>query len=120
MLEGRPARRVAMVIGLRPECEARYRELHAHPWPAVLDRITRSNVRDFSIHLARLGGEVFLFGRFLYVGDDLDADMAAMAADPETQRWWRETDPCQRPLDPPPPGERGTWWTVLEEVFHHP
>lgn len=115
--EAHPARRVGLVIGLRPEMEARYRALHADPWRAVLERITRSNIRNYSIYLARLADGHYLFSHFEYVGADFEADMAAIAADPETRRWWRETDPCQLPL----PGRReGEWWTTLEEVFHHP
>ena len=36
--------------------------------------------------------------------------------DAETQRWWKETDPCQMRI--PAAGE-GEWWTAMEEVFHH-
>ena len=83
----------------------------------MLERITRSNIRDYSIYLARLPDGLYLFSHFVYVGEDWDADMAAIAADPETQRWWRETDPCQSPLPDRVPGD---WWTRLVEVFHHP
>ena len=41
--------------------------------------------------------------------------MAAMAADPQTQRWWKLTDAMQDPL---PDREPGTWWKTLREVFH--
>jgi len=111
-----------MVIGLRPEMEARYRALHADPWRGVLDRITRSNIRNYSIYLAELPGGLFLFSTFEYVGADLAADMAALAADPETRRWWRETDPCQLHLGASgvTGSHDGAWWTPLEEVFHHP
>lgn len=106
-----------MVIGLRPEAEARYRELHADPWRGVLERLTASNVRDYSIFLARLEGKLFLFSRFVYTGDDFERDMAAIGDDEETRRWWRETDPCQIRIPGTPEGEQ---WLTLEEVFHHP
>lgn len=110
-----------MVIGLRPEAEARYRALHADPWRAVLERITRSHIRNYTIYLAPLPAGLFLFSHFEYTGDDFAADMAALAADPETRRWWRETDPCQVPLPGSGTGSHdGPWWTTLEEVFHHP
>ena len=32
---------------------------------------------------------------------DFAADMARMAADPETQRWWKLTEPCQEPVVAP-------------------
>jgi L-rhamnose mutarotase len=38
-----------------------------------------------------------------------------MAADPETQRWWTETDPCQSPI---PTRDEKELWSRMEEVFH--
>jgi L-rhamnose mutarotase len=38
-----------------------------------------------------------------------------MAADPNTQAWWKLTDPCQEPLETRKPGE---WWASMEEFFH--
>lgn len=32
-----------------------------------------------------------------------------------TQLWWKETDPCQMPLDSAGEGE---WWAEMEEGFH--
>ena len=43
-------------------------------------------------------------------------EMARMAADPETRRWWQLCSPCQRPLETRREGE---WWAMMEEVFHH-
>ena len=39
----------------------------------------------------------------------------AIAADPETKRWWTFTDPCQEPVDSAAEGE---WWAPADEVFH--
>jgi L-rhamnose mutarotase len=104
-------RRVASVIGLPAENAAEYERLHAEVWPEVLAQIAASNIRDYSIHRY---GEL-LFSRFTYVGDDYEADMAAMAADPVTQRWWAICEPLQRPVDERGPGE---WWHELREVFY--
>jgi L-rhamnose mutarotase len=41
--------------------------------------------------------------------------MAAMAADPETQRWWAITNPMQEPL---PTRAEGEWWAEMEPVFY--
>jgi len=38
-----------------------------------------------------------------------------MAADPETQKWWKLTDPCQQPVET---AQKGEWWATMEEVFH--
>jgi L-rhamnose mutarotase len=103
--------RYASVIRLRPEREAEYRALHQAAWPDVLAQIERSNVRNYSIFLR----DGLLFSYFEYVGDDLGADMAAMAADPATKRWWELTDPCQEPVASAADGE---WWAPMEEVFH--
>ena len=108
--------RYGMMIGLEPEMVERYRELQADPWPAVLEKFAECNLRNYSVYLAEPEpGRYYLFSYFEYVGDDFEADMAALAADAETQRWWKETDPCQFPV--PAAGDE-SWWYGLEEVFH--
>ena len=99
------------VIKLRPEKEAEYRELHANAWPSVLDMIRECNIRNYSIYFK----DGFLFSYFEYHGQDFEADMQKMAADPNTQAWWKLTDPCQEPLETRKEGE---WWASMEEVFH--
>jgi L-rhamnose mutarotase len=56
-----------------------------------------------------------LFAYFEYHGDDFDADMAKMAADPTTQKWWDVMKPMQQPVAARAEGE---WWANMEEVFH--
>lgn len=111
-------RRYAMVTGLKPAKEQYYRQLHAKPWPTVIAKLRECNIRNYSIHRVEIEGKPYLFGYFEYVGTDFDADMKKMAADPETQRWWKETDPCQRPL--PDALKNGEIWTNAEEVFYTP
>ncbi|MEU6571552.1 L-rhamnose mutarotase [Streptomyces parvulus] len=107
----RTPRRVASVIRLRPEHAETYRTLHrAVPQP-VLDTLSRAHVTNYSIFLR----EDTLFAYYEYTGDDYEADMAAIADDPQTRRWWTLTDPCQQPLDSARPGER---WVSGEELFH--
>ncbi len=108
-------RRFGSVIGLRPEKKEYYLKLHANAWPGVLAQIRRSNIRNYSIYMAELEGKLYLFSYFEYVGDDFEADMAKMAEDPETRRWWKETDPCQFRLPGTPEGEQ---WLSIPEVFH--
>src|SRR5262245_12552173 len=107
-------KRFASVIGLRPDKEQYYRELHANAWPAGLDRLTKSNITNCSIYIAELDGRKYLFSYFEYTGDNFETDMKAIADDPETQRWWKQTDPCQLPLDD---GRTIGKWTSLEMVF---
>ena len=104
-------KRYGQRIRLRPGSIEAYERLHAAPWPGVLAQIQRSNIRNYTIFRDGLD----LFASFEYVGDDFDADMAAMAADPETQRWWALTDAMQEPDPGRPPG---AWWLDLPEVFH--
>jgi L-rhamnose mutarotase len=100
-----------MVIRVRPERLDDYKRLHAAVWPAVLNMIRQCNIRNYSIYHK----DGFLFSYFEYVGDDFDADMRKMAADPKTQEWWSVCGPCQEPLETRAPGE---WWANMEEVFH--
>lgn len=109
-------KRYGSVIGLNADKIAEYKQLHAAVWPEVLRMITQCNLRNYSIYLRQFDdGRHFLFSYFEYVGDDFAGDMAKMAADPTTQRWWAVCMPCQRPLD-----SRGAdeWWASMEEVFH--
>ncbi len=103
--------RIASVIRLRPEKEAEYRELHEAVWPSVLATLRAANVTNYSIFLR----DGLLFSYLEYTGDDYAADMARIAAEPETRRWWTLTDPCQQPLDTAAEAE---WWAPAEEVFH--
>jgi len=109
-------KRYGMVIGLRPEQLDEYKKLHAAVWPDVLRMIAQCHIRNYSIYLRQLDdGQYYLFSYFEYVGSDFAADMARMAADPVTQRWWTLCKPCQKPLANRAPEE---WWAAMEEVFH--
>jgi L-rhamnose mutarotase len=110
--------RHAWITGLKPEMAARYRELHAKPWPSVNRMLKECNIRNFSIWQREIDGKLYLFAYLEYTGRDFDADMQKMAADPETRRWWRETDPCQLPL--PDAAAKGKVWSDLSEVYYLP
>ena len=105
--------RMGMVIGIAPERIAEYKRLHEAVWPTVLERIRLSNIRNYSIFLRE--PENLLFAYWEYHGSDFAGDMAAIAADPETQRWWTLTDPCQVPLAS---RKRGEHWSPMELAFH--
>ena len=109
-------KRYGSVIGLRPEKLEEYKELHAAVWPDVLKMIKQCHIRNYSIYLRQLDdGRHYLFSYFEYTGTDFAADMAMMAADPTTQKWWAVCKPCQQPLANRTPQE---WWADMEEVFH--
>lgn len=105
--------RMGQIIGIDPARIAEYKEVHAAVWPQVLARITACNIRNYTIFLKE--PENLMFAYLEYHGTDFAADMALMAADPETQRWWRLCEPMQRPLETRNAGE---WWAAMEPVFH--
>ncbi len=115
---GKPAKeptRFAWVTGLKQEKAAYYKELHAKPWASVNKKLKEVHIQNFSIHLKEIDGKQYLFAYLEYTGDNFDADMKKMGDDPETQRWWKETDPCQSPL--PDAAAKGKIWSDTEEVY---
>jgi len=108
--------RFGMVTGLKREKMEYYKQLHAAVWPAVQKKINECNIRNYSIYLKEIDGKLLLFSYFEYSGNDFNADMKKMAADSATQRWWKETDPCQQPL--PDATAKKQIWSNMEEVFH--
>lgn len=103
--------RFGSVIAVPPTRLEEYKKLHAAVWPGVKKMIKECNLENYSIYYK----DGLLFSYYEYTGTDYEADMAKMAADPETQRWWAVCKPCQRPLPTRQPGE---WWADMEEVFH--
>jgi len=99
------------VIRVRPEKLEEYKAYHVRVWPEVLDMIRQCNIRNYSIYHK----DGYLFGYFEYHGNDFAADMAKMAADPTTQKWWAIMQPMQQPIETRAPSE---WWAEMEEVFH--
>ena len=109
-------KRFGSVIGLNEDEIDEYKKLHADVWPSVLDMIKKCNIQNYSIYLRKLTeGKYYLFSYFEYTGDDFDLDMATMAADETTQKWWQLCKPCQVPL---PGRTQDQWWAEMEEVFH--
>jgi L-rhamnose mutarotase len=104
-------KRYGSVINVRPEAIEEYKRYHAAVWPEILEMIHQCNIRNYSIFLK----DNLLFGYFEYHGSDFAADMANMAADPKTQKWWALMKPMQQPLETRSEGE---WWADMEEVFH--
>lgn len=112
----RSVTRYASITGLKAEKVAYYKKLHAKVWPSVLRKIKACHIRNYSIFLKEIDGQFFLFSYFEYAGQNIKLDMQKMASDPETQRWWKETDPCQQPLADAQ--EKGEIWSGMTEVFH--
>jgi len=109
-------KRYGAVIGVKEDMIAEYKKLHAAVWQDVLKMISDCGIVNYSIFMRKLpDGKNYLFSYFEYVGDDFKADMAKMAADPTTQKWWKVCIPCQEPLAD---RDEGEWWADMEEVFH--
>ena len=108
--------RYGSAIGIKPENIAEYKRLHAAVWPEVLSKLREISIRNYSTYLAEVKkGEWYLFSYFEYIGDDFKADVKKMADDPNTQRWWKHTNPLQVPVETRKEGE---WWHTIEEVLH--
>ncbi|CAB4548110.1 unannotated protein [freshwater metagenome] len=104
-------KRIGSVIQVSPESITEYEKIHADVWPGVLATLKKSNVSNYSIYRY----ENMLFSYMEYSGNDFEKDMAAIAADPTTQDWWKVTAPMQVPVAEVKDGE---WWHAIPEVFH--
>ena len=104
-------KRIGQIIGIKNEKLEYYKYLHQNIWPEISAAIHECNIKNYSVFLK----DNLLFAFYEYVGIDYDADMKKLTLNPEVQRWWKETDPCQQPLENRQAGE---WWANMEEVFH--
>ena len=71
-------KRIAQVVGIKPKDIAEYERIHEEVWPSVLTMLKKANVQNFSIYRY----EHLLFAYMEYTGNDYEADMALIAADP--------------------------------------
>ena len=106
-----------MITGLKADKVDEYTNLHANVWPDVLKMISACNIQNYSIYLHQMpDGRYLLFSYFEYVGSDFEADMAKMADDPTTQKWWELCNPCQQPVAE---AAVGNTWSTMKEIFHY-
>ena len=106
-------KRVGMVIGISPEKIAEYKELHADSNPGVRDLLSKYHMHNFSIFLREIDGKWYEFGYYEYTGNDFEADMTKLAAEPRNIEWLKVCDPMQIPLK----GEKS--WAVMEQVYYN-
>lgn len=104
-------RRFGDVIQIKPGCLEAYKKWHANPMPGVNEMIQECHLHNYSIYSR---GE-YLFAYYEYDGDDFEADMAKMAADPATQKWWDTVKPLMQPLPDRNPGD---FWSNMQEIYH--
>jgi len=106
-------KRVGMVIGIKPEKIAEYKELHADSNPGVRDLLNKYHMHNFSIYLHEIDGKYYEFGYYEYTGNDFEGDMAELAAEPRNKKWLSICDPIQIPLK----GYKS--WAEMEDVYHN-
>ena len=99
------------MIRLKPEKAGDYIRHHAAVWPGVLEMIKKCNISRYSIYFK----DNYLFAYYEYTGNNFDADMQKMAADPTTQKWWDTVKPLMQPVENRKPGE---FWADMEEIYH--
>jgi len=105
-------RRFGWMGRVKPEKYEEYKRLHADVWPDVLEIITACNLRNYSIYYR----DGMLFTYVAYVGEDFEADMARMGAEPKTQEWWSVCVPCLEPVEED--GAAAGVWADMDEIFH--
>lgn len=105
-------RRVARLVGIKPEHLAEYKRHHARIWPELEAHIKSCNITNYSIYLREPENLLFLY--FEHVGEDFEGDMARLASGEVQARWQQLMRPMQEPLATRAEGE---WFVTLEEVF---
>ena len=106
-------KRIGMVVGVKPEKIAEYKRLHADSHSGVRDLLNKYNMHNFSIFLHKIDGKYYEFAYYEYTGNDYEADMARLDAEPRNKEWLKVTDPMQIPLK----GDKS--WAVMEEVYYN-
>ena len=102
--------RKGLVIGIKPEFIAEYKKTHSDVWPDILEKISESQIKNYSI----FAQEDRLFAFFEYHGDDFEKDMTKMKNDPRFIEWEKFHENMFRPLEHQ---EKFEGWVELEEVF---
>jgi L-rhamnose mutarotase len=108
-------KRVGWVISIKKSNIHEYRKLQASIQPEILKMLHKADMRNCSIYLGATEKDTedyYLFGYFEYNGDNLEAVIASLKANPIAQNWWKFTSPL-------PTRKEGEIWAVWKEVFHH-
>ena len=104
-------RRFGSIIKIKPEGCEEYIRWHANPMPGVNEMIKECNISNYSIFIR---GD-YLFSYYEYIGDNYEADMEKMAADPVTQKWWSVVKPLMQPLED---CEENEFWSEMQEIYY--
>jgi len=104
-------RRFGSIIKIKPEGREEYIRWHANPMPGVNEMIKECNISNYSIFIR---GD-YMFSYYEYIGDNYEADMEKMAADPVTQKWWSVVKPLMQPLEDRKENE---FWSEMQEIYY--
>lgn len=99
-------RRFGTVLKVKPGKLEEYRRWHQAVWPEIVQMGRDCGIRNQTIYHR----DGYLFRYFEYVGDDWDADVARMAANPKNAEWWELMMPLQEPIETATAGE---WWVDM-------
>ena len=137
-----PPRRYGGAIRMKREMYNQYTQLHDAVWDEVLQRMSKSNMRNFTIYYHEETST--MFSHFEWIGHwkivaegkknhdinesdiqkKFQQDMDAISNDPIVQKWWSFCEPCQVPFTqytdklPPSKGGQGDWWAPLDCLNH--
>jgi L-rhamnose mutarotase len=108
-------KRVGMVVKIRKGKLEEYKKLHADSNPGVRDLLTKYGMHNFSIFLVQMADSAWYeFGYYEYWGNDLDGDMARLAAEPRNKKWLELCDPLQESVLPDQQG-----WKQMDRLFYN-
>ena len=110
----RDVRRIGMVIKIDTSRLKEYLTLHSDSNPGVRDLLVKYNMKNFSIFITKLeDGNYYEFGYYEYTGNNYEADMSALDAEPRNKEWLKVCDPMQIPLK----GESS--WKKMKQIYHN-
>jgi L-rhamnose mutarotase len=108
---GRPLKRYAFMLRLRPGAAAAYEEAHRAVWPEMLALLKRAGISEYSIY--RRDELLILALR----AADFESAWQQIESDPINTRWQQAMAPFFAPIEGLRPGER---FPMMEEVFYLP
>lgn len=108
---GRPLKRYAFMLRLRPGAAAAYEEAHRAVWPEMLALLKRAGISEYSIY--RRDELLILALR----AADFESAWQQIESDPINTRWQQAMAPFFAPNEGLRAGER---FPMMEEVFYLP
>ena len=104
-------KRIGFILKVRAELVEEYKEHHKKVWPEMLEALSRTGWRNYSLFMRPDG---MLFGCF-ETPESFEAARAGMAKEEINARWQEMMKPYFEALDGAAPDQA---MLELEEVFH--